>query len=143
MAYTLTTSISLGSSRTGFILSAQLFDTSGVEVGGLVTLGFVEIGQGGYLWTYSGFPDNFRGGVKFYNTSYPTVVLTITSVNPEEAEYVAKIKQEVEIIKSQISAIPKEITIEVPHIVTRGRSVDITDDSSIPSRQIEIKTGVR
>jgi len=143
MTYTFSISISLGSSKSGLILNAQLFDTSGSDIGSLVSSGFVELGQGNYLWTYSGFPDDFRGGVKFYNSVVPGIILAATSINPQDIEYINKIKQEVETIQGQISATPKEITIEVPHIVASGSSFEISSGSSNPSKNIEIKTGVR
>lgn len=143
MAYTIAISVSLGSSKAGLSLSSQLFDTNGTDVGDLVTTGFAEIGQGNYIWTYAQFPDGFRGGVKFYNSANPGVVLAATSINPEDAEYIAKLKQDVEDILGQISATPKEITIEVPHIATQSTTIDITAGSTRNRNQIEIKTGVR
>jgi hypothetical protein len=64
----------------GLLLQAQLVDITGVNVGSVVTTGFVEIGLGNYLWTYDQFPDNFGGGVIFSQISGP--LLAFTSINP-------------------------------------------------------------
>lgn len=85
MAYTLSTALALGAGQTGLTLSAQLMDTTGANVGGAVTSGFIEIGGGNYLWTYASFPDAFRGGVKF---SAASVLKAFVGINPEEAERV-------------------------------------------------------
>jgi hypothetical protein len=128
MAYTNSISLTLGSSKTGLSLRAQLFDTAGTNVGSLVSVGFVEIGQGNYIWTYSGFPDGFRGGVKFYDSTALSIVLAATAVNPEEIETVKNIEDKVNSIEAVIDELtnpPKEITIEVPHITSQGSSVEI------------------
>lgn len=83
MTYTLSFGIALGPDHAALTLSAQLFDTTGANVGAAVTTGFVERGQGNYLWTYASIPDGFRGGVDF---SSGGVLLTTGAVNPEEAE---------------------------------------------------------
>jgi hypothetical protein len=87
MAYTLTISIALGSSKTGLTLNAQLINTAGGNVGGAVATGFVEVGAGNYQWTYASFPDGHRGGVKFYDNADPTTILAFAAINPEEGEY--------------------------------------------------------
>jgi len=51
-----------------------------------VTTGFVELGAGNYLWSYSSFPDGFRGAVKFYTGTLPTGIKAATAINPEEAD---------------------------------------------------------
>lgn len=87
MSYTFTHGLSLGSSKTGIPdLQAQLIDTTGANIGSAVTTGFVETGSGGYIWTYTGFPDGFRGGIKFSTVSSPATILASISVNPEEGE---------------------------------------------------------
>lgn len=88
MAYSLCTSLALGTSHTGLTdLRAQLVDSSGTNVGSAVSTGFVEIGvSGNYLWTYAAFPDGHRGGVKFYSNAAPTVFLAFVAINPEEVE---------------------------------------------------------
>lgn len=81
MAYTLDTALALDAA--GLTLSAQLIDTTGANVGAAVTTGFVDLGLGFYLWHYAGFPDGFRGGVKF---SAGGTLRAIAAINPEEAE---------------------------------------------------------
>lgn len=83
--YTLDIALALGSSQTGLTLSAQLVDTTGANVGGAIGTGFVEIGQGNYLWHYAAFPDGHRGGVKF---SAGATLKAFVAINPEEAERV-------------------------------------------------------
>ena len=87
MAYTLDFGLALGSSKAGLAdLRAQIVDTAGSDVGAAASTGFVEIGQGYYLWHYAAFPDGQRGGVKFYSNAAPTVFLAFVALNPEEAE---------------------------------------------------------
>jgi hypothetical protein len=91
LAYTRTLDIILGAGKTGLSdLRAQLVDTAGADVGSAVSTGFTEIGtSGSYLWNYAAWPDNHRGGVKFYSNAAPTVFLASTEVNPEDYEYIA------------------------------------------------------
>ena len=86
MAYTLTFGLALGTSQTGLTLAAQLVDTAGGNVGGEVTTGFVELGQGNYTWTYAGIPDGHRGAAKFYEDGVPGTILAIAAINAEEGE---------------------------------------------------------
>jgi hypothetical protein len=89
MAYTADFALALGSSYTGLSdLRAQLVDTSGADTGAAVSTGFVEIGNGFYLWNYAAFPDGHRGGVKFYSNASPATFLAFASINPEELENV-------------------------------------------------------
>jgi hypothetical protein len=144
MAYTNSISLALGSSKAGLSLRAQLFDTAGANVGSAVSSGFVEIGQGNYIWTYSSFPDAFRGGVKFYDVAVPAIVLAATAINPEEIETVKNIEEKVNSIESVIDELtnpPKEVTIEIPHILTQGSTVEIIAGTSTPSSSIQIITG--
>ena len=87
MAYTLDFSLSLGSSKTGLTMAAQLVDTSGSNVGSEVTSGFTEIGTGFYLWHYASIPDDHRGGVKFYEDGVAGTILGFAAINPEEGEH--------------------------------------------------------
>jgi len=91
MAYTLDYAISLGSNQTGLTLAAQLVDTDGANTGSEITAGFTEIGDGNYHWHYASFPDAHRGGVKFYESGVPGVILAFASINPEESEHTAAI----------------------------------------------------
>lgn len=86
MPYALDFSLALGSSKTSLTLAAQIIDTVGSNTGSAVTTGFVEIGNGYYLWHYAAFPDGHRGGVKFYENGVPGTILAFAAVNPEEAE---------------------------------------------------------
>jgi hypothetical protein len=80
MSYELNFTLVLGSTMTGLTLSAQLIDNTGTPVGGAVTSGFHEIGQGYYLWNGT-IPSGFQGGVVFSNTVGP-VVVTAADINP-------------------------------------------------------------
>ena len=79
--FTATIGIHLGSTRTGLVLSAQLKDTAGANVGTAVTAGFVELGGGDYQWTYASFPDGFRGSAVF---TAGAVHQATASINPED-----------------------------------------------------------
>ena len=85
MSYTLTIGISLGATKAGLTLAARLIDTTGAPVGDELLTGFVEVGNGNYLWTYGNFPDGFRGAVKFYESGQ-TDILAIAAINPQEVE---------------------------------------------------------
>jgi hypothetical protein len=91
MAYTLNFSIALGSCNTGLTLNARLVDNTGTDYGAAITTGFNEIDDGYYLWHYESFPDDFRGGVKFYEQGAPGTILAFLAINPEEAEDIADV----------------------------------------------------
>jgi hypothetical protein len=105
--YTLDYSLALGNGKIGLTLAAQLVDSDGVDVGTEIIDTFTEIGNGNYLWHYESFPDDFRGGIKFYEDGVLATILSFVSVNPEEAEYVG-------IIKNTILN-PEEVEINVGH----------------------------
>jgi len=132
--YTLSTSIALGTSKTGLVLAAQLFDTNGTDVGTLLTEKFVEIGQGNYLWTYSYFPAGFRGGVKFYNQADLTKVLAASAINPEEAETVKNLETTVNS--------PRQISVTAPTISSGNLTITQANSSGTYSG-MNLKTGVR
>jgi len=90
MSYTLDFSLALGSAKAGLTLNAQLVDTAGANVGSAISTGFVDMGNGNYLWHYAAFPDGHRGGVKFYEQGVPSTILAFAAINPEEAENVDK-----------------------------------------------------
>lgn len=90
MSYRVTVSVNLGLGETGVVLNAQLIDTSGSNVGSLITTGFVEVGNGTYLWDYSLVPDDFRGGVVFTDSGTSEVV-SIMSLSPEDVELIGEI----------------------------------------------------
>lgn len=90
MAYTLDFALNLGAGKAGIVanLRAQLYDTTGTNSGAEISTGFAAIGTNGcYTWHYAAFPDDFRGGVKFYESGTPNTVLSVAAINPEEAEY--------------------------------------------------------
>jgi hypothetical protein len=97
MPYTLSFNLNLGSSQTGLTLKAALMDTAGTIHATIrdIATGFVEVGAGNYLWSYTLIPDGYRGCVVFYTgvlgvaaNFAGVVVKTEISVNPEEAERV-------------------------------------------------------
>lgn len=131
--YKATIGVVLGISRTEQILSAQLIDSSGTPVGPEVSTGFVEVGQGNYLWTYDQFPDNFRGGVKFLSSGQ---IMAFATINPEQLEYV---DTKVSTRSSGAATVP---TFTIPtysdqgtpvilrqtddYFASEGRSIDVT-----------------
>jgi hypothetical protein len=135
MPYLNTININLGSSKSNLTLYAAFYDTDGQVLAGKgrITSGFVEFTKGNYLWTYDGFPDNFRGAVAFYNNSNDDF-LAMTSVNPEEVERIAYMSG----IIDELTNPPKEITVEVPHILTKGTSVDVIADRTMNDKNIQI-----
>lgn len=86
MSYILSFDLNLG--IPGLTLQAQLVDTTGATVGGPVTTGFVEVGNGFYLFTHSTIPDGHRGGITFQDSGGGGPFRGFQSVNPEEAENV-------------------------------------------------------
>jgi hypothetical protein len=85
MSYARTIPISLGASKAGLALQAQLTTTAGVNVGSPITTGFAEQGGGTYLWTYGAFADATTYGVKFADQSVPGTVLATTVIEPDLA----------------------------------------------------------
>jgi len=81
MPKSLTTSIGLGTGFEGLSLYAQLIRSDGYNVTSLLSTGFADLGNGFYLWDYTNFPENFRGGVKFYDQANPTELLVFTEIN--------------------------------------------------------------
>jgi hypothetical protein len=87
MAYTSVFSLALGAAFTGLTdLRAQLIDSGGANVGGAISTGFIEIGNGFYSWVNASIPDGHRGGVKFYSNASPATFLAFGAINPEELE---------------------------------------------------------
>ena len=80
MSFTLDISVGLGSSKAGLDLAAQLIDSFGAEVTSQIETGFTEMGDGWYLWHFTAFPDDFRGGIKFFETSDPATVLAFLTL---------------------------------------------------------------
>lgn len=75
-------SLSLGKGKTGLTLSAQKVDVDGNDVDSEITSGFIEVGDGFYIWTYN-MDSSFQGCIKFINTAN-NEVLAFTSINPSE-----------------------------------------------------------
>lgn len=105
MTYTLDFSLALGGSKDGLTMAAQLVDTTGGDVGGEVTSGFTEIGEGFYLWHYAAIPDAHRGGVKFYEDGETGTILALSAVNPEEAELLDASIQTIDTVADAIKAV--------------------------------------
>jgi hypothetical protein len=91
MAYTRAITVQLGSSKTGLVLTAQLYDTTGATVGGLIpTTTFTETSVlGTYRWVYTAFPDNFRG---FAAIKSGATFLFDIAINPEDYEDIGETK---------------------------------------------------
>lgn len=81
MAQTLTVTVPLARHRVGLALRAQLRDTAGATVGGLVSTGFFEIGLGHYEFHYAAYPDGFEGVVEFTISGAPTVPVATIALN--------------------------------------------------------------
>lgn len=80
--------LNLGSAYAGLTdLRAQLVDTGGSNTGSAVSSGFTEVASGRYLWHYASFPDDHRGGVKFYSAAASSTILAFMAINPEDGEY--------------------------------------------------------
>ena len=124
MSYKLNISLTLGSKLVGLSISAQLVDDNGVNIGSVITSGFTEIGSGYYLWTYSNFPTNFSGGVKFMVNSS---LISFVAINPQEAEYV----------NEPLSDISKPIAI-----TTSSNSNVTIVSGATPKSNVSITSGV-
>ena len=85
MAYTYTFVISLGTYDTGLTMRGQLIDTAGAAVGGAISTGWVEIGNGHYMLT-TDIPDDHRGAIYVYDNADPTVIIEAGAINPEDVE---------------------------------------------------------
>jgi len=85
MPKSLAISINLGTGYSGLSLYAQLIRTNGENITEFLSDGFYEVGNGFYIWEYALFPDNFRGGVKFYNQSDTSKVLIFKDITTEES----------------------------------------------------------
>lgn len=104
MAETLTIGLALGNNHAGIAeMRAQLIDTLGANVGAAVSTGFVEVGEGFYQWTYAAFPDEFRGGVKFYSNADAGTILAYVPVNPLELPAATTTDLEVEITEIHVN----------------------------------------
>lgn len=83
MTITYDFSINLGASFTGLTdLRAQFVDAYGVDVGSAIATGFVEIGNGYYLWHTDTLDETDRGAVKIYRAATPTAILGLGCWHP-------------------------------------------------------------
>jgi hypothetical protein len=133
MSYLLTIGVTLGTSKVGLSLAAQLVEYIEetdiyANLGSIITSGFAEMGGGSYAWTYD-FPDNFRGGIKFFSQSDTNAVLAFTTLNPEDAETI-------KIIADQGNT--GQITVNVGN---KGEETIVTNRPV--TDKLKISTGVR
>lgn len=84
MAYTFTFVIELGTYDTGLTLYGQLVDTDGVDVGGKITTGWVELGTGYYILTAS-IPDDHRGAIQIHDDADDRLI-EVGVINPESVK---------------------------------------------------------
>ncbi len=84
MPKTSVVSLNLGSSYTGREILAQLINSIGNNLTPLISEGFFEVGEGYYLWRYDKFPDNFIGGIKFYDKNDSSKILTFIDFSSME-----------------------------------------------------------
>lgn len=89
MAYSLNFSLSLGSGSTGLILNSQIVNSDGTDYGSVISTGFVEIRRTVIIFgVIHSFLIIFVGGVKFFNASSPSTIISFNAINPQEAEYI-------------------------------------------------------
>jgi hypothetical protein len=87
VAQELVINLGLGQSQTGLALRAQLYDTAGATVGGLISAGFTEFGRGTYQFYHAAYSDAFAaagGSVVFTVSGAPTVPLASVGLNPAD-----------------------------------------------------------
>ena len=81
MAYTLNIAVSLGIGKNGDTLRARLLDFDGTPVTSYISTGFADVGGGNWIWHYDGFPNDFNGGIAFYEIADLTTPLALTTVD--------------------------------------------------------------
>jgi len=123
MAFTLDISIGLGRGSTGLILNARLVDSDNNNVTSAISSGFEEIGTGFYLFHYESYPDNFRGGVKFFEEGIEGTVLAFAALNPEEMDPTRD----------------RQLEVNVGHSQDQYHTANVADERT--GRNIEIQTG--
>lgn len=87
MADNIALSINLGSGFSGLSLYAQIIRPNGLNVTNLISEGFYEVGEGYYIWEYSNFPENFKGGVKIFNQNDTSKILTFIDISSKDVCY--------------------------------------------------------
>lgn len=107
--------INLGSAMAGISadLRAQIIDSDGENYGTAISSGFIDTGNGTYLWKYNSYDSEFQGAVKFYNINSPTEILAIGALNIDTAMAVRR------------NLLNKNIVDRVNHTIT------IFDDDNI------------
>lgn len=85
MSYRINFGVSLGKSYEGLSLAAQFINYSGTDVGDEITSGFVDLGNGLYMWSYL-ISDGFSGAVKFYEQGSSSEILSFAVINSREIE---------------------------------------------------------
>ena len=148
--YKATIGVVLGVSKTGQSLSAQLVSPSGTPVGSLISSGFVEIGQGNYMWTYDQFPASFRGGVKFFAGNN---LMAFITVNPELLEYVdapisSRLTSAIKVPTFSIPVVADEGTPVVfrqtdDYFAAEGRSIDVISEAWPPLSESVVRLTVK
>jgi hypothetical protein len=148
--YKATIGVVLGVSKTGQSLKAQLVSPSGTLVGSLISSGFVEIGQGNYMWTYDQFPASFRGGVKFFAGNNLMAFMTI---NPELLEYVdapisSRLTSAIKVPTFSIPVVADEGTPVVfrqtdDYFASEGRSIDVSSEAWPPLAEAVVRLTVK
>jgi len=114
MAFELEISVILGRSKDGIIINARLIDHNNHNLTDVISSGFTDIGSGNYIFRYTKFPDNFRGGVKFFEQGHEDDTLTVLTINPEEIDTQKDKQLEVVVGHSQdrysVKTLPNERT---------------------------------
>lgn len=148
--YKATIGVVLGVSKTNQSLTAQLVSPSGTPVGSLISSGFVEIGQGNYMWTYDQFPASFRGGVKFFSGNN---LMAFITVNPELLEYVdapisSRLTSAIKVPTFSIPVVADEGTPVVfrqtdDYFASEGRSIDVVNETWPPLAESVVRLTVK
>lgn len=115
--------IILGSSKIGLTLTAQP-RTISTTYGDPITTGFVEVGDGHYMWEWTAMPVDFRGAVYFYDSTDPTTILAMAPINPEELQNTTQL----------------EVNVDVGHSTDTSIGVNTVGQTSDP--KISVTTGV-
>lgn len=90
MAYSQYMTVAFGESKAGLAtVGYAVYETDGLQIGGRVTAGVQDLGDGQYAATVV-MPTNFRGRIT-WDTGEPDPVLVSVPINPEEGELVVKI----------------------------------------------------
>ena len=83
--------LNFGSGNNGLTLNAKLLDAAGGQVGGTITTGFVDLGDGLYSYQHTGVPNNHRGTFKAWIPANLALGSVGIAVNPEDTEDISDI----------------------------------------------------